>query len=463
MSPEENNDSKRNKIIGLLYIVFICFSVISIKVSLLDSNIFTIHSFEGVFDENNKKIAISENVILDNIDQLTNIPKAKSYLKISNRIEKSLSLVSQMIDSLNYELEQKNTSILKQFNNRTTVESILKKDTFIPLLNSDLFELKDFVFSSKHQLDSIQDPLFKNIPLQNNIKTIKGKDSEWEEYLFYKKPTAISYMQLVRIKVLLAKSKLLYNEAALKEINYSATYFSPFNPKLYVLKSEVKYYDEDEILKDGEKAISENTQVVDDLFKSVLQSLNTENIFAGIPYTLLSDFNYEVDSDFAIEISPTVKTSLKNDQYVTVFTKPGTYSLKFYDKRLGSKLLFERDLKVGYIPDPIVRIAGKGFENYIIDKDELLQAERLEGVLKINYLSSFPGRINTFKISRIHNGKEVETVINYGEIFQSPAQNIIAQLEVNDFLVINLINVTMDDGTTRVLTPLTFRILKEDS
>jgi len=181
MSAEENNDSKRNKIIGLLYIVFICFSVISIKVSLLDSNIFTIHSFEGVFDENNKKIAISENVILDNIDQLTNIPKAKSYLKISNRIEKSLSLVSQMIDSLNYELEQKNTSILKQFNNRTTVESILKKDTFIPLLNSDLFELKDFVFSSKHQLDSIQDPLFKNIPLRNIIKTIKGKDSEREE------------------------------------------------------------------------------------------------------------------------------------------------------------------------------------------------------------------------------------------------------------------------------------------
>jgi hypothetical protein len=269
-------------------------------------------------------------------------------------------------------------------------------------------------------------------------------------------------MQLVRIKVLLAKSKLQYNEATLKEINYSATYFSPFNPKLYVLKSEVEYYDDDKILKEGERAVSDSTQVVDELFKGILQSLNTENIFAGIPYTLLSDFKFKMDSEFDIEINPQVKTNIKKNQYITVFREPGTYTLKFYDKRNGSKLLFERNLKVGYIPDPVVRVAGKGFENYIIDKNELLQAERLEGILKINYLSYFPGIINNFRISRINNGTEVAAVINYGEIFQSPAQEIIAKLDKNDFLVINLINVTMDDGTTRVLTPLTFRILNKN-
>ena len=74
----------------------------------------------------------------------------------------------------------------------------------------------------------------------------------------------------------------------------------------------------------------------------------------------------------------------------------------------------------------------------------------------------FPGRINTFEVSRVHDGNEVAAVVNYGEIFQSPAQEIIAQLEKNDFLIINLINVTMDDGTTRVLTPLLFRILNND-
>jgi hypothetical protein len=462
MSASENSDSKRNKIIGLLYIVFICFSVISIKVSLLDSNLYTIRSFEEIFEEENKKINVSEDVILHNKEQLLKIPKAASYLKISKRIEESQYLIKDIIDSLNNQLGQNGKSIVKEFNNRTAVENILKKDKFVPLLKKNLFELKEFISFSEYQLDSIQDPLFQNIPVKKIIKTIKGKEAEWEDYLFYKKPTAISYMQLVRIKVLLAKSKLQYNEATLKEINYSATYFSPFNPKLYVLKSEVEYYDDDKILKEGERAVSESTQVVDELFKGILQSLNTENIFAGIPYTLLSDFKFKMDSEFDIEINPQVKTNIKKNQYITVFREPGTYTLKFYDKRNGSKLLFERNLKVGYIPDPVVRVAGKGFENYIIDKNELLQAERLEGILKINYLSYFPGIINNFRISRINNGTEVAAVINYGEIFQSPAQEIIAKLDKNDFLVINLINVTMDDGTTRVLTPLTFRILNKN-
>lgn len=463
MASEENsNDSKRNKIIGLLYIVFICFSVISIKVSLLDSNLYSIQSFEGLYEEESKKVTTSENVILDNLEELSSIPKASNYLEISDRIQESIKVVSNIIDSLNLELNQKNTSIVEQFNNRSTTEKILKKANYIPALSKDLFKLKEYVFSFEHKLDSLQDPLFSHIPLQKTIRTIKGKETGWKEYLFFKKPTAISYMQLVRIKLLLAKSKLLYNEAALKEINYSATYFSPFNPKLYVLKSEVKYYDDDEILKEGERAISENIQVVDELFKGVLQSLNTENIFAGIPYTLLSDFDFSVDKDFSLEITPEVRTTIKNNQYTTIFTKPGTYTLKFYDKRVGSRLLFERNLEVGYIPDPVVRVFGKGFENYLIDKNELLLAERLEGILNIDYLTYFPGRINNFEVSRVHDGNEVAAVVNYGEIFQSPAQEIIAQLEKNDFLIINLINVTMDDGTTRVLTPLLFRILNND-
>lgn len=54
------------------------------------------------------------------------------------------------------------------------------------------------------------------------------------------KPSAISYMQLERIKLLLTKTQLLYQEAALAEIGYMPTYFSQFNPKLYVLKKMSK-------------------------------------------------------------------------------------------------------------------------------------------------------------------------------------------------------------------------------
>ena len=58
-------DVKRYQIISLLYIVFICFSVISIKISILDSNIYTIRSLQSLDKEEYKKINISNKIIDD--------------------------------------------------------------------------------------------------------------------------------------------------------------------------------------------------------------------------------------------------------------------------------------------------------------------------------------------------------------------------------------------------------------
>lgn len=60
---EGHVDVKRYQIISLLYIVFICFSVINIKLSVLDSNIFTIKSFQSLIVEEVKKVDISNSVI----------------------------------------------------------------------------------------------------------------------------------------------------------------------------------------------------------------------------------------------------------------------------------------------------------------------------------------------------------------------------------------------------------------
>ena len=51
-------DVKRYQIISLLYIVFICFSVINIKISVLDSNIYTIKSLQALYKEELKKVDI---------------------------------------------------------------------------------------------------------------------------------------------------------------------------------------------------------------------------------------------------------------------------------------------------------------------------------------------------------------------------------------------------------------------
>ena len=448
-------DVKRYQIISLLYIVFICFSVISIKISILDSNIYTIRSLQSLDKEEYKKINISNKIIDDNIALLQKNAKAEAYLKIRTRINASYKVVSEVLKHVDDEFANNKTDIFKEFNSKNLIEEILKSDRGIKILEKDLFELSDFIKKSPYKIQTSLDSL---IPIQKEITTIKGKVEDWEYYLFMHKPTAISYMQLERIKLLITKTQLLYQEAALAEIGYLPTYFSQFNPKLYVLKSSVKEYKEEDIIKPGQKVISVNDQVFDDLFQNILASLHAENIFVGLNNTLLSEFNYNLGKDFELEISPKVNLVKAANNYKVVFNKKGEYTLRFYDMRKERKVLFEKKIMVNALPDPVVKVKGDNLSNYSISVKDLINAERLEAKLEINNLNYFPGRINSFKVVRIHNGKEEESVNNYGELFQSPTQKVLGALVKNDLIIFDNLNMSLIDGSTRTAAPIVYKI-----
>ena len=448
-------DVKRYQIISLLYIVFICFSVINIKISVLDSNIYTIKSLQSLDKEELKKVDISNKIIEDNYDTLNTSSKAVSYLKIRTRLIASSKVVYEVLKHVDDEFAKNNTTLLKQFNGRNLIEEILKSDKGVKLLEKDLFDLSEFIKKSPFKIQTSLDSL---IPIQKVVTTIKGKDEPWDYYLFMHKPSAISYMQLERIKLLITKTQLLYQEAALAEIGYQPTYFSQFNPKLYVLKANVKDYKEDEIVKPGQKVVSVNDEVFDDLFKKILASLHTENIFVGLNNTLLSNFSFMMGKDFEVEILPKVNIIKANNNYRVVFKKTGEYMLRFYDLRKGKKVLFEKKIMVNPIPDPIVKVRGDNLSNYSISIKDLLSAERLEAKLEINNLNFFPGRINSFKVIRIHNGKEEESVNNYGELFQSPTQKVLGALKKNDLLIFDNVNMSLVDGSTRTSAPIIYKI-----
>lgn len=452
---EGHVDVKRYQIISLLYIVFICFSVISIKISILDSNIYTIRSLQSLDKEELKKINISNKIIEDNAALLQKNAKAEAYLKIRTRINASYKVVSEVLKHVDDEFANNKTDIFKEFNSKNLIEEILKSDRGITVLKKDLFELSDFIKKSPYKIQTSLDSL---IPIQKEITTIKGKVEDWDYYLFMHKPTAISYMQLERIKLLITKTQLLYQEAALAEIGYLPTYFSQFNRKLYVLKSSVKEYKEEDIIKPGQKVISVNDQVFDDLFQNILASLHAENIFVGLNNTLLSEFNYNLGKDFELEISPKVNLVKATNNYKVVFNKKGEYTLRFYDMRKERKVLFEKKIMVNPLPDPVVKVKGDNLSNYSISVKDLISAERLEAKLEINNLSYFPGRINSFKVIRIHNGKEEESVNNYGELFQSPTQKVLGALVKNDLIIFDNLNMSLIDGSTRTAAPIVYKI-----
>jgi len=454
---EGHVDVKRYQIISLLYIVFICFSVINIKISVLDSNIYTIKSLQSLEKEELKKVAISNKIITDNLPIINNSPKAVSYLKIRSRLTKSYDVVNSVIQHVDSEFVKEKTDIFKQFNSRNLIEKILKSEKGVGLLDKDLFELSDFIKKAPFKLESSLDEI---IPLKRTVTTIKGKEEDWQYYLFMHKPTAISYMQLERIKLLITKTQLLYQEAALAEIGYLPTYFSQFNPKLYVLKASVKEYKEEDIIKPGQKVVNITDEVYDELFKKILNSLQTENIFVGLNNTLLRDFDFMMGTDFDVDISPKVNLVKGDKNYKVIFNKTGEYLLRFYDLRSANKkVLFEKRIMVNPIPDPVVRVKGDNLSSYTISVKDLLSSERLEAKLEINNLNFFPGRINSFKVIRIHNGKEEESVSNYGELFQSPTQKVLGALKKNDLLIFDNVNISLIDGSTRTSAPIIYKII----
>jgi hypothetical protein len=410
---------------------------------------------QSLHKEELKKVDISNKIIVDNYDTLNKSLKALSYLKIRTRLIQSSKVIEDVIKHVDDEFVSNKTTLFKQFNSKNLIEDILKSKKGIPKLEKDLFDLSEFIKKSPHKLEASLDSL---IPIQKEITTIKGKVEAWDYYLFMHKPTAISYMQLERIKLLITKTQLLYQEAALAEIGYLPTYFSQFNPKLYVLKANVKDYKEDEIVKPGQKVVSVNDEVFDDLFKKILASLHTENIFVGLNNTLLSDFSFMMGKDFEVDISPKVNIIKSNNDYRVVFKKTGEYKLRFYDMRKEPKVLFVKNIMVNALPDPIVKIKGDNLNNYAISVKDLISAERLEAKLQINNLSFFPGRINSYKVIRIHNGKEEESVINYGELFQSPTQKVMGSLVKNDLIIFDNLNMSLIDGSTRIAAPIVYKI-----
>jgi hypothetical protein len=410
---------------------------------------------QSLHNQELKKVDISNKIIADNYDTLNKSSKAISYLRIRTRLNKSSKVIQEVLTYVDNEFVRNKTTLLKQFNSKNLIEEILKSKKGIPELEKDLFELSGFINKAPYKLQTSLDSL---IPIKKNITTIKGKVEAWDYYLFMHKPTAISYMQLERIKLLITQTQLLYQEAALAEIGYLPTYFSQFNPKLYVLKADVKDYKEDEIIKPGQKVISVNDEVFDDLFKKILASLHTENIFVGLNNTLLSDFSFMMGKDFEVDISPQVNIIQSNNNYRVVFKKTGEYNLRFYDMRKERKVLFVKKIMVNALPDPTVKIKGDNLDNYTISTKDLISAERLEAKLQINNLSYFPGRINSYKVIRIHNGKEEESVMNYGELFQSPTQKVMGSLVKNDLIIFDNLNMSLVDGSTRTAAPIVYKI-----
>ena len=186
----------------------------------------------------------------------------------------------------------------------------------------------------------------------------------------------------------------------------------------------------------------------------------------GIQNEVLREFNYLMGVDFDFEITPTAAVRQQGNTYLIKFPKTGQYTLRFSDKRkLTRKVSFEKKVLVQLIPPPQVKLSGDGSNYYRVTAkvQDFFNANRLVGYLQIYDIPDFPGRINSFTVTRIpkeDEGSPQERVLNYGDVFNAETQKLLRKLKKGDLLLFDNIQVTMQDGTSRIASPLTYKIIE---
>lgn len=486
-----NINLNRYRLITLLYVIFVCLSVLNIPSSLLDSYHYSILTLEYQIKSTEDQVGFANRVIQDKQMQLSASDSARVFLGMQNRIHSSYERLKEFDLKLQKYLKDEKSSIKQEFNSRKLTEAYFLKDSGLFRVKDDLISLVTFIKAQPYQIDQAIKEL---VPMTDPVIAQNGTEKEWETYLFLHKPTAISYFHVKRIQLILIQNENIYQNAALKTIGYQPSYYSEkekeailFQPNTNTSQNVEQQPLEDTFARtpnpspkppaaaatpkypvqaDSTYDQASNTDNFDEFIQRIITSLHSETFYVGIPNLVLREFNYLMGTDFDFEITPNATVIPSGNSYYIKFPKTGQYTFRFTDKRkLTKKVSFEKKVMAQLIPPPQVKLSGDASNSFRVTASikDLFNANRLVGYLQIYDIPNFPGRINSFyvtRISREDEGTSQERVLNYGDVFSAELQQMLRKLKKGDLLLFDNIQVTMKDGTSRIASPLTYKIIE---
>ena len=470
-------NKNRYRLITLLYVIFVCLSVLNIPATLLDSNYYSIRTLEYEEKSRLEQVNFANQLISDETEKLAN-DSAKTYLAIQDRIHKTYEMMDKFDQEIQKKLADQKTDVYQEFNSTRRMEEIFlekegadKKEN-IEKVYDELFELVKYLGAQPFQIDSSIKTL---VPVKEIILTRTKKEVEWKRYLFLHKPVAVSYFHIKRIKLLLLDVENIYQLAALKTIGYVPAFYSVQNNTTILFKQGEmsKVLDaqkQADMMKRMKEEVNKNTSNAtpeianaDELTKRLKNALQNENFYVGIKNQILKSLNYSATGDFSIEVNPdntSFLTKTANDYYLS-FKKPGLYTVKFIDKRGGgNKPLFDKKVEVTILPNPLIKLNTENMTNNIINVKDLLSANRLIAYMGSAIFKKFPGRINGYQVIKIASDGKKQSVYNYGDVFQPASQSLIGSLKQGDIILFDIIQISLFDGTTRTANPMTFKIVQ---
>jgi hypothetical protein len=479
-------NKNRYRLITLLYIVFVCLSVLNIPTSLLDGNEYVIKTYE--FQERNKykEVVFANQIIEQERPNYKNKDSIVLYTNLKNRIHGVYQTIDSVDNQILSKLKNEGSSIEKDFNSRRRIESYLLKDSLLSVIRKSLFTFATDIRNNPNLYDSSIITLY---PIVSIIKNHNGKEIEWDQFLFLHKPIAISYLQIKRLKVLLLDQELIYQTQILKQYGIEAAYYSNRNKKSFVKREknssnsnfskskEIQDLQSPKISKLDVNTNSNNSNKIDSsnqqlnnakqnvalkekILESVLNGLKIDKLYVGVPNLLLSNFNYQYGKEFKITFAPNGSLTTENNNVSVVFQSQGSYLLKFtYLLNNSNIVIFEKELKVYNLPNPNVYLNIRTNQNGLITSREIGAASRLIPAFSNLNFDQFPGRINGYRFYKYALNGSQETLYNYGETFQSPLLTLIGNVKKGEIIVFDNITISLNDGTTRTVSPLIYKII----
>lgn len=450
----------RYRLVLLLYLVFICLSLLTVPKSLLEGNISVINTLSYQEKLLNAQIKPLEE-IGEKLEQNSDDVSFNNFTNSKTNILNTY----QFLDSVDIHflefLTQNKTSILGEFSKKGLVNKYFEKDSLVFDMKMRLFDMTEKVIENDSLIGR---NLANEIPVQQSIVLSRSsKRIDWHKFYFIDRPTSVAYMHLKRIKLLLLQTYIdIQKNYILKaQQNQNLTLDSIVNLKKIIEKTDLRV---PQVINEKIDIPSEEIEkYIDDIPVSIkneiLNNFELSNLFVGIPADVLINKTNTEMSKFSIDISPKANVKIDSKKIQILFKQSGRYNIKMYfESEKGKKLLMERKLTVDKVPDPFVSLQSGNSVSTNFTLDDLSKLNSLTAVLPLKNSQNIPVIINGFRATLFGDGKQKASFYNYGAAFQSGMKDLLSLVSKGDLLLLDNITVALGDGSTRTVNPIIYKM-----
>ncbi len=508
------NSELRQKLINLMYLVFITLAFIYLPSDFIDSSKYLQESFLQTEQEYNNKVEAKRDLLNEQL--YINTPLAQDYyniIDISSEIDSTEAHIDRMISAIRNEVGGTNKyGFLNSSKNFLLSNDLIVDNGDASILQGQIEKIKQKI--KGYDLKNITPFLDSLIPAGINLKNAAGKKKSWETFFFSKTPLAVVLTNLQKIKsdlaytkyklveylagnaskgqsdkkvsilssnsiaveVLAAKSFLLGDKVAFRVILLDSAGNGTGKTGYEKVKSYIKQGGNIvKKLKVGSGGVISYTANETGTFQLVVEndtSVTTQKFIVTNLRTAYTEKNSPeimymgIDNPIQIQASEIDIKSIETEidlgevipfggKYYLRFQSEGIARLKIYSRNKdGRYLVVQKSYKVVKLPNPTVEIDGKS--GGAISR-KILQVQ--DKLVPNSTLITNDGVYNilSFELIRVHKrGKEA--VVNRSDVFSYEARKLLKETNSGDLIIIDNIKIKATDGTLKDVNPVVFSV-----